>query len=271
MAEMRSVRVTGIVMDYLAAGPSDGAPVLLVHGLGWDAARLWRGVAPALAEAGFRALAPNLRGVGGTEATDAAYTTDLYAADLEAFLAALGVKGAVAVGFSMGAAIVTALAARSERLAALCLACGGLHSTEAGRAGVEAMLARAERLGPSAFAAEQAEAIFRPAWAEANPDVVADFRQWRAQMNQDALFRAFRSGYGTDYREAAQRSGLPTRVIAADEDAFCDLKEMRAMAASIPGAEIDVIEACGHMATIERPAEFNAALLGFLRTARAAA
>jgi 3-oxoadipate enol-lactonase len=264
------VQTNGIAMHYVTAGDADAPTVLLIHGLGWDAARLWQGVLPAVAEAGFHALAPNLRGVGDTEATGAAYTIDLYAEDLEAFLETMGVTRCAVVGFSMGTAIAAALVARSDRATALCLACGGLHATEAGRRGTEEMLARAATLGPDAFAAEQATAIFRPAWAADNPEAVADFRSWRAAMNQDALVRAFRSGYGCDYRAAARDAGLPTQVIAADDDAFCALDDMRAMAASIPGARFDVIRECGHMATIERLPEFNAALLDFLRNRGAA-
>jgi len=264
MSHMRTITANGIRQEYLDEGAPDAPPVLLIHGLGWDAARLWAGVLPALAEAGFRAYAPNLRGVGGTEATDAAYSTDLYARDLEALLATLGIDRAPVVGFSMGASVAGALVGLSDRVSALTLACGGLHGTEAGRRGVEEMLARAETLGPEAFAAEQAEAIFRPAWAAANPAAVDDFKRWRAEMNQDALFRAFRSGYGVDMRAVVQGAGLPTQVIAADSDAFCELDDMRAMADAIPGARFDVIEACGHMATIERLDAFNAALLSFV-------
>jgi pimeloyl-ACP methyl ester carboxylesterase len=265
VVETGIVQAGGISMDYVVAGAAEARPVLLIHGLGWDAGRLWAGVLPALAEAGFRAYAPNLRGVGGTEATDAAYTTDLYARDLEAFLDAFGIDRLPVVGFSMGASIAGALVARSSRVSALTLACGGLHGTEAGRRGVEDMLARAEKLGPSAFAAEQAEAIFRPAWAAANPAAVEDFRTWRAAMNQDALFRAFRSGYGADFRAAVRGAGVPTQVIAADTDAFCELDDMRAMAEAIPGARFDVIGACGHMATIEQLEVFNRVLVGFLQ------
>jgi pimeloyl-ACP methyl ester carboxylesterase len=271
MADSKSVQANGVGMEYLQAGPADAPAVLLIHGLGWDAARLWAGVLPALATAGFRALAPNLRGVGGTEATTAAYTTDLYADDLDAFLAVLGISRAHVVGFSMGAAIAGALVARSTRVATLTLACGCLHATEAGRAGVEAMLARAEALGPAAFAAEQAEAIFHPAWAAAHPEEVADFHIWRAAMDQSALFRAFRSGYGTDYRPCVRGAGLPTQVIAAETDAFLPLEDMRALAAAIPGARLDVIAACGHMATVEQTQAFNSALLAFLDAQRGAA
>jgi len=264
MAETRQVTANGIAMEYLVAGAAEATPVLLIHGLGWDAGRLWAGVLPALAEAGFRAYAPNLRGVGGTEATDVAYTTHVYAEDLEAFLSAQGIDRVPVVGFSMGASIAGALLERSDRVSSLCLACGGLHGTEAGRRGVEEMLARAETLGPSAFAEEQAEMIFRPAWATANQIAVDDFKVWRAEMNQDALFRAFRSGHGVDVRGAVRGAGLPTQVIAADSDPFCDLDDMRAVAGAIPGARFDVIEACGHMATIEQLDAFNATLLDFL-------
>jgi pyroglutamyl-peptidase len=84
-------------------------------------------------------------------------------------------------------------------------------------------------------------------------------------MNQDALFRAFRSGYGADFRAAVRGAGVPTQVIAADTDAFCELDDMRAMAEAIPGARFDVIEACGHMATIEQLEVFNRVLVGFLQ------
>ncbi|MEM9756852.1 MAG: alpha/beta fold hydrolase [Pseudomonadota bacterium] len=271
MAQMRALDIDGLTVDYLDDGPTGAPPVLLIHGLGWDAYRLWHGTAATLAASGYRAIAPNLRGVGGTSATDARYTTALYAQDLHAICDALGLQSLPVVGFSMGASIAAALLERGASVSALCLACGGLVSTEDGAQATEAMLARAETLGADAFAAEQATAIFRPDWAKANPDSVADFKRWRAGMDQDALFRAFRSGFGGDYRAVVEPAGLPVQVIAADHDAFCDLGNMRAMAAAIPGARFDVITDCGHMAPIERPREFNAALLGFLASLEAAA
>jgi 3-oxoadipate enol-lactonase len=179
------------------AGAEGARPVLLIHGLGWDAARLWAGVLPALAGAGFRAYAPNLRGVGGTEATERPTAPTSTRGTSRRFSKRSGIDRLPVVGLFHGRLHRGALVGRSPRVSALTLACGGLHGTEAGRRGVEEMLARAETLGPAAFAAEQAEAIFRPAWAAANPIAVDDFKTWRAAMNQDALFRAFRSGYGS--------------------------------------------------------------------------
>lgn len=269
---MSSLRANGLTMTYLEAGAAEAPAVLLIHGLGWDAARLWSGTAAVLAAAGLRVLAPNLRGVGGTEATQAAYTTRLYAEDLDAFLEALAIARLPVVGFSMGAAIAAALAAQSGRASALSLACGGLHASAEARSGVEALLARAEHLGPDAFAAEQAEAIFHPDWAATHPAEVADFKAWRAAMDQSALARAFRSGDGIDFRASVRHAGLPVQVIAADSDPFCAQGDLRALASSIPGAGFKVIARSGHMAMIEQPQAFSDALLGFLQPiARAAA
>src|SRR5436305_15155769 len=50
---------------YEAGGPSDGPPILLLHG--WpDDVRTYDGVVPALQDAGFRTVVPYLRGFGGT-------------------------------------------------------------------------------------------------------------------------------------------------------------------------------------------------------------
>jgi pimeloyl-ACP methyl ester carboxylesterase len=265
MTEMQMIEAGGIAMDYTVSGAPDAPPVLLIHGLGWDAARLWGGVLSALAEAGFRAYAPNLRGVGGTAATDAAYTTDLYAQDLEAFLEALGIDRLPVVGFSMGASDRGRIggAVRSGDGPDTRLRWSPWHGGRPPRGGGDAGAGR--NAGARRLRRGTGRGDLSPAWAAANPAAVEDFKRWRSEMNQDALFRAFRSGYGVDMRAVVQGAGLPTQVIAADTDAFCELDDMRAMAEAIPGARFDVIEACGHMATVEQLDAFNTALLGFLR------
>lgn len=83
---------------------------LLVHGFSDDAQTWWR-VGPALAEAGFTVLAPDLRGHGCSPSADS-YRLDEFAADLVETLP----KGAdLAVGHSLGA---MALALVSAELAA---------------------------------------------------------------------------------------------------------------------------------------------------------
>ncbi len=66
------MRVTGdggVGIEVWVDGPEDGPPVLLMHG--WpDTHDLWRHQVAALAEAGFRTIAPDLRGLGASDKPD---------------------------------------------------------------------------------------------------------------------------------------------------------------------------------------------------------
>jgi pimeloyl-ACP methyl ester carboxylesterase len=57
---------------------------------------------------------------------------------------------------------------------------------------------------------------------------------------------------------------VPTLVITGDEDRVYPLELTRRMAQRIPGAELVVLEGCGHLSNLEQPEQFNAALLDFL-------
>jgi pimeloyl-ACP methyl ester carboxylesterase len=57
----------------------------------------------------------------------------------------------------------------------------------------------------------------------------------------------------------------PTQVIAARDDAIMPVAWLEEMAHGIPGAKLDVIDDCGHMAPIERPAEVTRILNAWLQ------
>lgn len=61
----QSVETSLLTIGYETHGPPGGLPVVLLHGFP-DDARAWDGVAPALAAAGYRTIAPYLRGFGPT-------------------------------------------------------------------------------------------------------------------------------------------------------------------------------------------------------------
>lgn len=92
------------------AGPDDGYPLLLVHG--WpETRRIWaRNVGP-LAEAGFRVIAPDLRGFGDSPVAEH-YDLAAHARDLAELLDALGVRACACVGGDLGGGVIVDLGLR---------------------------------------------------------------------------------------------------------------------------------------------------------------
>jgi pimeloyl-ACP methyl ester carboxylesterase len=119
--EELSLTANGIRFHALAAGPSAGPLVLLLHGFP-ELARSWRHQLPALAGAGYRAVAPDLRGYGETELRGP-FDVATLVRDVTALIGALGREQAVVVGHDWGGAVAWETAARApeavERLVAI--------------------------------------------------------------------------------------------------------------------------------------------------------
>lgn len=259
-----SLEANGIRHHVLTSGDPGARAVHFIHGLGWDSG-LWQSQLDTLAARGWYAIAPDLRGMGRTAKPNEPYSIDLYAADMAAILDALDVNCAAVVGFSLGGMIAMRLAQRRPDLVggALFACCGASYSVE-GQKSTEAMLARAIEQGPRRFAEEQAESVWHPVWAAANPQAVSAFIDWRASMDQPALHRAFRSSYGADLWPALKGMDIPARVIAAENDSFVSLETALAIAEALPNADLEIIREAGHMCSIEKPEAFDSALFGFL-------
>ncbi|MBA2544248.1 MAG: alpha/beta hydrolase [Deltaproteobacteria bacterium] len=105
----KTIQANGLRFAYLEQGT--GPLVLLVHGFP-DTAHTWDGVMPALAEAGYRAVAPFTRGYAPTEIpTTEAFDTDTLGQDVLGLIDALGGGPAVVVGHDWGASAAYSAAA----------------------------------------------------------------------------------------------------------------------------------------------------------------
>jgi pimeloyl-ACP methyl ester carboxylesterase len=122
MMERRSLHARGLVFDLLAAGDPAGEPVLLLlHGFPQTAA-CWTELAEALADAGYRVLAPDQRGYspGARPAAVRDYRMPELVADVLAVADRAGARRFHVVGHDWGGAVAWHLAARHpERVATL--------------------------------------------------------------------------------------------------------------------------------------------------------
>ena len=111
---LRSVDTSVLTIGYEESGDPGGFPIVLLHGFPYDI-RAWDGVAPPLAEAGYRVLAPYLRGYGATRFRDPdaprMAEQAAIAQDVVDFIDALGLERVATAGFDWGnrAACITSI------------------------------------------------------------------------------------------------------------------------------------------------------------------
>lgn len=105
----RSVDVNGITLSFLEAG--EGPAILLCHGFP-ETSHSWHQQIPVLAAAGYRVVAPDLRGYGDSScpASSDVYTTFHLVGDLVGLLDVLSIERAVIVGNDWGATLAWQMA-----------------------------------------------------------------------------------------------------------------------------------------------------------------
>ena len=108
----RRIQANGLNMNVLIGG--SGFPVLLLHGFPFTA-HVWRNVATPLIAAGYQVIAPDMRGIGGTDKPVGPYHVNAVADDMVALLDVLGHKAAAVGHYACAIVFLSALAAMCLR------------------------------------------------------------------------------------------------------------------------------------------------------------
>jgi pimeloyl-ACP methyl ester carboxylesterase len=285
----------GIAFHALTDGPPDGPLVLLLHGFP-ELARSWLKQLPALGEAGFRVIAPDMRGYGGTD-KKGPFDLKTLAADVAGLVQACGRERATIVGHDWGAGVAWATAFLQPSVVERLGIMNCPHPAVLGRALVSNLrqIRRswymfffqipwlpewvASRNGAAAIGqALRGGSAVRDVWSrEATRPYQESFLQPGAASGAIGYYRAvFRSPFELERLSRAHPITAPTRIIWGAKDLFLgrELISPEAMRPYFaPGNEpaIELIEKAGHFVQNEAPEEVNTALLRWLGTpARAA-
>ena len=273
-AVLREGRIGGLRAAWWEAGPSDGRPLVLVHGGGVDEARIsWGTQIGPLGEAGRRIIAPDLPGYGLSEGFRRRHTP----ADIGAFLVTLfdhlEFDCVDLCGISMGGAAVLQVAldhpSRVRRLVAL--APYGLLGTSphpwlywlAARAPVHRM-AYALIAGSERFAYRSTARLYADPTRIDDPLIPQVMASARRQLRRPA-FRDFaqaemtRRGFNTDL--APRLAGIEVRatIIHGEDDPLIPIGASRRAVAGT-GVALRAIPG-GHLLPRERPREVREAIL----------
>jgi pimeloyl-ACP methyl ester carboxylesterase len=101
----------------------------------------------------------------------------------------------------------------------------------------------------------------------ADEALVALIRQMAESVGLPAYLKQQRAVIGRpDFRPELNRITCPTLVLCGREDAITTLEMHHEIATGIAHAKLVVVEQCGHLSTLERPTQVNAALRGWLQS-----
>jgi len=221
----------------------------------------------ALADDGWRIIAPHLRGFGGSGEPQPQISMDDYADDVVGLLGALHVENAVVVGLSMGGYAAFALMRRApQAVRALVLADTRPESdTTQAREGRRALLAVLAEGGPAAVADRMLPNLLSERTRQHRPAVAARVRSLVLENSSAAIAGAI---HALMTREDAtgllDTIGVPTLIVTGSEDSVTPTSVGEEMHQRIAGSSFVTIPDAGHLSSLEQPSAFNAALVGFL-------
>jgi pimeloyl-ACP methyl ester carboxylesterase len=222
---------------------------------------MWKGQVAALKDR-FTVITWDMRGHGRSDYPEdqAAYSEEATVADMAALLDETGVRSAVIGGLSLGGYMSLAFhRVHPERTRALLIIdTGPGYKSDQAREGWNAnAVKRAERYEADGLGdLSRASAEVRQASHRDATGLARAARGMLTQRNAKVI-------------ESLPEIRVPAIVIVGENDTpFLAASDY--MAAKIPGAKKAVIPNAGHAANIDNPAAFNAALLGFLESAKLA-
>ncbi len=244
--------------------PSSSSKVLvLIHAFPMGAA-MWR---PQLdAAPGWRIVTPPLPGFDGRPLT-AEQTMDSYARDVLANLDDMGIERAVFGGLSMGGYVIFGILRQApERVAGLVLADTRTSIDNPDRrAARQRSIELARRSGPAAIADEMIPGILGRTTHAERPDVVARVRALIEAQPAETIAAALEAMMTRpDSAAVLERVHVPATIIVGDEDTVTPVADAEQMHRAIRGSTLATIPRAGHMANLEEPAAFNAAMRTFL-------
>jgi pimeloyl-ACP methyl ester carboxylesterase len=252
-------------LDMPAEGGRPQGTLVLLHAFPLSA-RMWE-PQRTLARHGWRIVAPELRQFGGGSNEPPASSMDDYAGDVVDLLDELHLEHPVIGGLSMGGYVAFALMRHAPRyFRGLVLADTRPHAdTPEGVEDRRRMLALVREHGAAAVAAAMLPRLIGATTQNTRSHLVERVRSIIEGNSVDAI-----SGAITALMSRPDSSPLlstihcPTLIVVGEEDVLTPPGVSEGMHTAIAGSELVVIPAAGHLANLEHPEAFNAALEAFL-------
>ncbi len=247
-------------------GDNKSKPVVFIHGFPFDKS-MWESQGELLAKDHFVVTFDN-PGHGESEVGSGQYLVEFIVDDLFAVMDHFGLKKAVICGLSIGGyTAMRAIEREPERFAGLIL-CNTKSAPDTNAAKLNrANQIRMIRFGrKKQFVEDNAKALLAPESFERNRDA---FNKIIATMNstdEKALIGTLIAlAARMDMTESLGKISVPTLIITGEKDKVATQADAELMHSKIGNSKLAIIRGAGHLSNLENSAEFNSALVSFLR------
>ncbi|MGQ9723502.1 MAG: alpha/beta fold hydrolase [Candidatus Jordarchaeum sp.] len=262
---MPMIKVNDLDMYYEIHGEENETPLVLIMGLSGDILG-WMFQLPELSKK-YRVIAFDNRDAGRTSKTEISYTVDTCAEDTYHLLNKLGVEKAHILGASMGGMIAQTFAImHPEMVRSLTLACT-IPRGPIGLSNLTIWKELAKSKPKELFLKDMLVRTFTPETLQ-NEEFVKTSLKWYQEhpypQPPEAFIRQCEAIEKFNVMERLKEINAPTLVIVGGRDILTPIWYSEEIASRIPNAELKVIPGCGHAFFLEKPDEFNKAVLEFL-------
>jgi 3-oxoadipate enol-lactonase len=261
---MPHISVNHVELYYEFFGPESGEPLILNNGIFMSTAS-WAFQLPELAKR-YRVLAYDMRGQGRSAHPASEYSLpEAHAQDLVALMDALGIAKAHMVGTSYGGELNLVMGiCYPGRCHTLTIITSVSHSDPLAAAMVERWR-RAALLGdgPLFFRLICAD-IYSEPYLAGHPDLAAQAELRYALLDLPAAVRLIESFQRFNVAADLPKITAPTCVVSAELDLLKPRRYGEIIHRAIPGSEFHLIPNAGHVVVLEKAAEVNTIILGFL-------
>ena len=274
------LKLNGLRINYFEWKGRGRRPLVLMHGLR-DYAYYWQDCANRLLD-DFHVYTFDQRGHGESERAPGGYLVWALAADLAAFVDAVGLERFDLAGLSLGSRCSMAYARDNwQRLGHLVLMDMGPQMAKVGARGLKADMTAKADVPPSSFAHKDALAFFARQWPSLDEPSLQRLVQNALVQGEDADARSGLYSYRYDRRladittkaaipeinylwDSLTRVQCPTLVMRGEHSPILDEEISARMVESLPDGRLYVFEDTGHSLPRLRPERFSEVLRGFL-------
>lgn len=250
------------------SGRQEGAPWIVLSNSLASSHKMWTPQL-ALLESRYRVLRYDTRGHGNSDAPPGPYSFDDLVEDAVALMDRFSIARADYMGLSLGGMTGLGLAlAHPERIERLICCDARADAPQEFVKSWDDRIAAIEAGGLEAILAGTMERWFTPGFRERDTDTLREMEAMMLSTSTTGYKGCAEALKRLDYLGALSRLSVPTLYIVGTEDPATPPVVMRDMAERTPGARIAEIPDAAHIANVDAPKDFNAAVADFLRLER---